>query len=403
MAKAKGVSKRLSYKKETTFGVLAGATGGTQLRRVTGDFNLKRDSYESSELRFDQMTADMRLGSRSADGSINGELSPGSYSDFIGSVLAKDFIAGATATGASITIAASGSNFTLTRAAGSFLTDGFKVGTVVRLTGAGLSTANVANNLLIVSVTALVLTVLAISNVTLVTEGPIATVTVTTVGKQTYVPKTAHTDDSYSVEQWFSDIAQSEVFTGMKVGGAAISLPATGLVTSNFTFKGKDLAQTGTTAYFTNPTAASTKGIFAAVNGALLVNGSQGACITSMDFNIERAMEPTVCIGTNSADNIFVGRIKITGNFSAYFEDGSIRDYFNDETKVTLVVALTTTEDKNSDVMTFVIPFAKLSSHETKDAELSIIQSAAFTALLNDDTSTGLIDSVILVQDSTLV
>lgn len=403
MAKAKGVSKRLSYKKESAFGVLAGATGATQLRRVTGDFNLKRDSYESSELRFDQMTADMRLGSRSADGTINGELSPGSYSDFIGSVLAKDFVAGATATGVSLTIAASGSNFTLTRATGSFLTDGFKVGTVVRLTGAGLNTANVANNLLIVSVTALVLTVLAISDVTLVTEGPIATVTITTVGKQTYVPKTAHTDDSYSVEQWFSDIAQSEVFTGNKVSGAAISLPATGLVTSNFTFKGKDLGQTGTVAYFTNPTAASTKGIFAAVNGALLVNGSQGACITSMDFNIERAMEPTVCIGTNSADNIFVGRIKITGNFSAYFEDGSIRDYFKDETKVTLVVALTTTEDKNSDVMTFVIPFAKLSSHETKDAELGIIQSAAFTALLNDDTTTGLIDSVILVQDSTLV
>jgi hypothetical protein len=403
MAKAKGVSKRLSYKKEATFGVLAGTAGGTQLRRVTGDFNLKRDSYESSELRFDQMTADMRLGSRSADGTINGELSPGSYSDFIGSVLAKDFVAGATATGISLTIADSGSNFTLTRAAGSFLTDGFKVGTVVRLTGAGLNTANVSNNLLVVSVTALVLTVLAISNVTIVTEGPIAAVTCTTVGKQTYVPKTAHTDDSYSVEQWFSDIAQSEVFTGMKVGGAAISLPATGLVTSNFTFMGKDLAQTGAVAYFTNPTAASTKGIFAAVNGALLVNGSQGACITSMDFNIERAMEPTTCIGTNSADSIFVGRIKITGNFSAYFEDGSIRDYFKDETKVTLVVALTTTEDKNSDVMTFVIPFAKLSSHETKDAELGIIQSAAFTALLNDDVSAGLIDSVILVQDSTLV
>lgn len=403
MAKAKGVSKRLSYKKEGAFGVLAGDTGGTQMRRVTGDFNQKRDSYESAELRFDQMTADMRLGSRSADGSINGELSPGSYSDFIGSVLAKDFVAGAAATGQSITIAASGSNFTLTRAAGSFLTDGFKVGTIVRLTGAGLATANVANNLLIVSVTALVLTVLQISSVAIVPEGPIASVAVTTAGKQTYVPKTGHTDDSYTVEQWFSDISQSEVFTGMKVGGAAISLPATGLVTSNFTFMGKDLTQSGSTAYFTNPAAASTKGIFAAVNGALLVNGSEGACITSMDFNVERAMEPTVCIGTNSADTIFAGRIKITGNFSAYFENGSIRDYFSNETKVSLVVALTTTEDKNSDVMTFVIPFAKLSSFESKDAELGIIQTAAFTALLNDDTTTGLIDSIVLVQDSTLV
>lgn len=403
MAKAKGVSKRLSYKKESTFGVLAGDTGATQMRRVTGDFVLKRDSYESAELRFDHMTSDMRLGSRSATGSINGELSPGSYSDFIGSVLAKDFIAGASATAQSITITAVGSNFTLTRATGSFLTDSFKVGTVVRLTGVGLNTANASNNLLIVSVAATVLTVIALSNVTPVAEGPIASVAVTTVGKQTFVPKTGHTDDSYSVEQWFSDIAQSEVYTGMKVGGVAISLPATGLVTSNFTFMGKDLTKTGTSAYFTDPTAANTKGIFAAVNGALVVNGQDVACITSMDFNVERAMEPTVCLGTNSASDIFAGKIKITGNLSAYFEDGSIRDYFANETKVSLVVAMTTTEDKNSDVITFVIPFAKLSSFESKDAELGIIQTAAFTALLNNDVSTGLIDSIILVQDSTLV
>lgn len=403
MAKAKGVSKRISYKKEATFGELAGTTGGTQLRRVTGDFTLARESYESAELRFDQMTADMRLGSRSVNGTINGELSPGSYSDFIGSILAKDFVAGASATGQSITIATSGTNFTLTRATGSFLTDGFKVGTVVRLAGAGLNTSNVANNLLIVSVTALALTVMQLSNVTIVPEGPVASVSVTTVGKQTYVPKTAHTDDSYTVEQWYSDIAQSEVFTGVKVGGASFSLPATGLVTSNFTFMGRDLTQTDTAAYFTNPTAANSKGIFAAVNGALLVNGTDAACITSMEFNIERAMEPSVCLGSDYACEIFAGRIKITGSLSAYFQDGTIRDYFTNETRVSLVVAMTTTEDKNSDVVTFVIPFAKLSSFESADAELGIIQTAAFTALLNDDTATGLIDSMILVQDSTLV
>lgn len=404
VTKAKGVAKRIAYKKETEFGVPAGDTGGTQLRRVTGDFNLTRDSYESAEIRFDHQTADMRLGTRKAEGSINGELSPGTYSEFIASIIEKDFVSGATASSLSVTIATSGTNFTITRGTGSFLTDTFKVGTVVRLSGAGLNVANVANNLLVLNVTALVLTVKVLSPVVLIAEGPIASVGVSTVGKISYVPLTGHTDQSFTVEQWFSDIAQSEVYTGLKVSNTAISLPATGLVTSNFSFMGKDLDQTvsGTSAYFTSPTVANTKGIFSAVNGALIVNGTDSVCVTSMDFTIERAAEASTCLGTDSACTIFTGRVKVTGNFSAYLEDGSIRNMFANESKVSLVVALTATEDKNSDVMTFFFPNVKLTSTSTADAELAIIQTAAFSALLNTDTTVGAIDSTILVQDSTL-
>lgn len=402
VTKAKGVAKRIAYKKETTFGVPAGDTGGVQLRRVTGDFNLTRDSYESAELRFDHQTADMRLGTRKAEGSIDGELSPGTYSELIGSIVEKDFVTGATATGLSVTIAGTLDAFTITRSTGSFITDTFKVGTVVRLTGAGFDTANVANNLLITNVTATVLSVKVISSVMLVAEGPIASVGVATVGKISYVPQTGHTDQSFTVEQWFSDIAQSEVYTGLKLSNAAISLPATGLVTSKFSFTGRDLAQTGTSAYFTSPAVANTKGIFSAVNGALIVNGTDSVCVTSMDFTIERALEASTCLGTNSACSIFTGRVKVTGNFSAYLEDGSIRDLFANENKVSLAVALTSSEDKNSDVMTFFFPSVKLTSATKADAELAIIQSAAFTALLNTDTTNGSVDSTILVQDSTL-
>lgn len=407
VTKAKGVAKRIAYKKETTFGVPAGTTGGVQLRRVTGDFNLTRDSYESAELRFDHQTADMRLGTRKAEGSIDGELSPGTYSDFIGSIIEKDFVAGATATGLSVTIAGplipgTFDTFTITRAAGSFLTDTFKVGTVVRLTGAGLNTDNVSNNLLVTNVTALVLSVKGLSSVRPVAEGPIASVGVTTVGKISYVPQTGHTDQSFTVEQWFSDIAQSEVYTGLKLSGADIALPATGLVTSKFSFTGSDLAQTGTSAYFPSPTVANTKGIFSAVNGALLIDGTDSICVTSMDFKIERALEASTCLGTNSACTIFTGRVKVTGNFSAYLEDGSIRDIFATENKIGLSVVLTSTEDKNSDVMTFYFPNVKLTSATKADAELAIIQTAAFTALLNTSTTNGDIDSTLLVQDSTL-
>lgn len=402
MAKAKGINKRVTLAKESVFGVaaLAGDVTAKQYRRITADFNLKRAAYESTEIRFDHQSADMRLGTRSAEGSINGELSPGTYSDLLGSILEKDFAAGAIAASVSLTITASGSNFTLTRATGSFLTDTFKVGTVVRLTGSGLNASNVSNNLLIISVSALALTVQVLSSTPLVPEGPIATVAVTTAGKVSYVPLTGHTDDSFTAEQWFADIAQSEVYTGLKVQSAAISLPATGLVTSNFAMTGKDLAKTGTAAYFTSPVQANTKGIFSAVNGALILNGDTGACITSMNMTIERSVAASTCIGTDSAEDIFTGRIKVTGTFESYFEDGSLRELFATESVVSLVMALTASEAKDSEVMTFVLPNVKLTSTATKDAELSIMQSAAFTALLNVDTSAGLVGSTILIQDT---
>jgi len=399
---SKGTAKVVAYKKETTWGQLAGATGGKQLRRVTADFNLEKETYESSEIRTDRQTADFRHGVRSAAGNLSGELSPKTYSDFMAAVVARDFSAVTALSGLSVTIAASGDLYTVTRSAGSFIADGIKVGNVVRLTGAGLNTNNSNKNLLVVSMTATVLTVKVLNGTPMVAEGPIASVGVSVPGKQTYVPKTGHTDDSFTVEQWFGDIAQSEVYTGMKVGSMAVSLPATGLTTVEFSFMGKDLTQKGTTQYFTNPTAQGTEGIFAAVNGAMVVNGKVVGLVTSADFTIERALENATAVGSNSIAEVLTGRIIATGNLSVYFQDADFRNYFDDETPVSIVMALTTNNTATSDFVSFVLPKVKLNGHSKDDGELGLTASVPFQALLNDVTNTGLIDSTVMIQDSTL-
>jgi len=148
---AKGTSKKIAYKVESAWGTLAGAAGAKYLRRVTSNFNLMKDSYESNELRTDFQTADMRHGTRKAEGSLNGELSPSSYADFMSAVVARDFSAGVASAAVSMTIAASSNLFTLTRSTGTYIGEGFYVGNVVRMTGAGLNAANVGNNCLIVA------------------------------------------------------------------------------------------------------------------------------------------------------------------------------------------------------------------------------------------------------------
>lgn len=402
--KAKGVSKQVAIKKETTFGVLAGDTGGKLLRRTSADFNSARESYQSSEIRVSQQVSDFRLGVKSTDGSLAGELSPGAYTELIQAIMAKDFVAGGTTASASVTIAGPTSGlYTITRATGDFLTDGFKVGEVARMTGAGLSPANVGNNVLVVNVVALVLTVRLLSATALVAEGPIATVAVASVGKETIMPLSGHTDDSFTLESWYGDIAQSEVHTGLKCGTWGVTTPATGLVTTDFTLMGKGLEQTGTSQYFTSPTALSTTGIVAAVNGAVIINGSTTtACVTSFDFSVDRAMEPSQCIGSESAEAIFTGTQTVTGNISLYLEDGVVRDLFENETATTLVLALATGEEKTAGVMTFVLPRVKFSSFTTSDTDLGIVATAAFTAVENSVTSTGLPATTLQVVDTSV-
>lgn len=401
---AKGVAKRVAYKKETTWGTLAGATGAKYLRRVTSNFNLKKETYESNEIRTDFQLADFRHGVRSADGSLSGELSPGSYSDFMQSVVARDFTAGTViALGATtLSIAASGSLFTLTRSAGDWIVDGMKEGDVIALTGASLNTANVSNNLLVCSMTSTVLTVMQLSATAIFPQATIATVTVTVIGKKTFAPLTGHTDDSYTVEEFYSDISQSEVYTGMKVKSMAVKLPATGLVTTDFSFMGKNLEQSGGTQYYTTPTAAGTTGIFAAVSGALILNGTPVALITSMDFTVERGAEAAKVVGSNFAANIFTGRIKVTGNMSVYFIDGVARGFYDTETPISLVVALSTSNAPNAQVVSFSLPKVKINSSDKNDGEMGITQSHSFSALLNSDGTTGKQTSTIQIQDTSI-
>lgn len=402
MAIAKGVNKKVGYKKETTWGTLAGATGSKYLRRVTANFQLTKETYESAEIRADYQVADMRHGVRSVEGSLNGELAPGAYSDFMQSVLSRDFTAGGTTAGASLTIAASGLFFTVTRAAGSWLTDGFFIGNVVRLTGAGFNATNTANNLLIVALSATVMTVRVLSATPLVAEGPIATAGCAVAGKITFAPQSGHTDDSYTIEEWYADITQSEVYTGNKVGTMSVQLPATGLVTCDFSFMGKNLEQKGTTQYFTSPTPAGTNGILASVSGAMVVNGQPVALITSMDFTVERGLETANVVGQNFTADVFTGRIRVNGNFSTYFQDGVFRDYFDTEAKISLVVALSTGAEKNADVVTFSFPLVKVGSATKNDGETGIIQDHSFTALLNPVSTAGLVGSTMMIQDTSI-
>lgn len=400
MTIATGVAKQLRFKKETAWGTAAGASGAQSLRRVTSDVDLSKDAYQSNEIRSDYQIADYRHGMRKVSGTIKGELSPGTYSAFIQSALRRDFAAVSAISSLSLTIAGSGPTYTVTRSAGDFLTGGIKIGMVVRITAGSVNAANLNKNFFVIGVTATVLTVIPIGG-TMVAEGPIASCTVTTVGKVTYTPTSSHTNDSYSIEHWFSDIAQSELFTGCRVSTVDIGLPPSGMATIDVGFMGKDIT-TATSAYFTSPTAATTTGVLAAVNGALQVNGTTVGIVTGLSVKIDGGMSTGAVVGSNYTPDVFPGRVNVSGQLTAYFQDAAMRDLFINETSFAIIAVFYTGTAAASDFIALALPACKAGGATKSDGEQGLILTMPFQALYNSAGGSGIATeaTTLQIQDS---
>lgn len=380
MAIATGVNKILAAKKETTWGVAAGTGSGQILGRITSDLSLKKEKYASQEIVSHYQLADSRHGVRSIRGNLKGELAPGAQQMFLAAALRQTFAAIAALTGLSITVAGSGPAYTLTRSAGDYLAAGLKLGAVVRLTAGSFNAANLNKNLLIVAITATVLTVIPLNGVALFAEGPIASATVTVPGKTAYAAPSSQTDDSFSIEHWHSDIAQSELYLGCKVQSLAIDLPPSGLAGVDIALFGKDW-QTATAQYFVSPSAASSAGKLASVNGAVILNGTPVALLTGLRFTINGNMSSEAVVGSNNYPDIFEGRMLVDGSMTVMFQDAVARGYFDAETEITIIGAFTTGSAAAADYMSFVLPRVKVSSADKDDGEKAIKQTMNFDGL----------------------
>lgn len=384
MAIATGVAKQLRYKKESTWGTAPGASGAQLLRRVTSDVDMSKDTYQSGEIRSDYQIADYRHGMRKVAGTMRGELSPGTYSAFVQSALRRDFaaVSNITSGATTLTVAGAGPTYTVTASASLWLTGGVKAGMVVKITAGLANAANINKHLFVVSATATVMTVIPLNGVAMTAEGPTATCTVVIPGKVTYTPTTGHTNDSYAIEHWFSDIAQSELFTGCRVSTVALGLPPTGMATIDIGVMGKDVTTT-TSQYYTSPTAATTSGVLAAVNGVLRVNNVTVAVVTGLTINYAGGMSTGAVVGSNYTPDVFPGRVQVSGQISAYFQDAALRDLFINETPFAIHAAFSTGTGAVADFISLSLPACKAGGATKSDGEQGLQLTMPFQAIYN--------------------
>jgi hypothetical protein len=399
---AQGVNKQVTFKKQSGLGVPQSGSGGQLMRRETAMGKLTKATYENNEITSHQQSTGETHGLRSSTFTLNGLLSPNTYSTLFASLLRKLFTATTPITGASLTIAGTLGAYTITRAAGDFLTDGIKIGDVIRLSVGTLHANNINKNFLVMNVTALVITGKTVNNSVMTAEGPIATCTITVIGKKSIAPLTAHTMEYWTVEEWQSDISQSELFADQMVGSIDVGLPSSGNATFALNMVGLGRT-TGSSQILTTPTAETTTPVLVSVQGAIVVNGVAVSNITGASIKIDcAAANMGGVLGSDTSPDIQRGVIKVSGQITAFYQDGVMPALFDEATPINAIIIAANDDTATSDFIGFTMSKVKLKGDDKDDGQKGIIRTYPFTAEINGSGGAALANdkTILSIQDS---
>lgn len=417
MALAEGVSARIAYKVHSTgvitpgvepdFATDPGASGGQILRRVSSTLALSKDTYQSNEIRGDRQIVDFRHGVKRVQGNISGELSPLTYADFFEAAFRGTWAAAVTGDETDFTsVAADNATSKFTFAGGNPVTEGFRVGHIMRFSNLS-EAANNATNYLILGFG-------GTSNRE-VTVYPAPTTMsadtafgVASIGKRLVNPSSSFVSRKYAIEIWNQDVDIARLFTECRAGGFNAQLPASGIGTVDFDFMGRNMTmyESGAAPFFSAPAAETTTGVTAAVNGLLRASGQTIAVITGLNIQMQLSASADPVVGSNLVPEIFLGRANVSGQLTAFFENADLINDFVNESEIELLAYLTTTSAVNTPALTFYMPRVKLGGADLQtQGESGQSLTIPYQALKSTavEASTGIASTTLQICDTELV
>jgi hypothetical protein len=374
---------------------------------VTGTLDLVKQEITSAEKRTDFQEVNVVHGTRSVNWSINSELFGADYEMLFAALCRKNFAAIAdvdeTTTSDEFTI----SSGVLTRGNGSasFITDGLYEGLIVRLTG--MNTAGNNNrNFRITSMTATTLTLAAVDGGDAVANdsGGGGSASITVPGEYTFIPETAHTSDTFTIEKHETKTDTSHIARGCKVGAAELSVQPDQSVSLSFSGLGIDRRSLSAVSapVLTSPTAAGTGPAMSAGIGFIRVGGSSVGCITGLTLNLDLGVNNSPAIFANTSCELFYGRaVQVTGSFTALKDGITLSDYFDNETEVTLDFMIEAPGSAPKAFYNLYLKRVKLNSADEDDPDGPTIQTFSFRAT-KPEAVTGVNSTALLFQDSSI-
>jgi hypothetical protein len=197
---------------------------------------------------------------------------------------------------------------------------------------------------------------------------------------------------SFSMLRQFTDLTAAGTFPyhlakGVELASMGLSLSPESFVDTTFGAIGRELiysetAPAGTT--YTN--AASGRG-FDAFSGSISVNEVPVANITALDINIDNGMEPRNVLFTDLTNRPKIGKTRVSGEITLYFESSDLLIAFNGGVTKKLEVQLTSPE--GNDYYLYMPKLLGLGGQPDVSGEDDITIAFSFDALYDEEEEIG--------------
>jgi len=386
--------KRVSvrYKVQSGLGSPASGSGGKELPFApSAGFSLAKVAIADPTVRSDGQTLIGRHGSRSVAGSYDAPLRLNALNELFEAVLRTTAVATTTLSAVSITTTTS----TIVRGTGDWLTAGVRRGMVIRLSGHATA-GNNDRNLTVTNVTTTTITVAE----TLILDAVADPADI--ILPRYYAQSATPTDRYFTVEEYHSDIDQSEVATDCVISSLAVSLQPdnTAMLTFGIVGRNETAEATGASPVLTSPTEYQTVAMVA-TDAALVVGGTPILNVSGLDFTYDLGAATVPVVGSVVSPDVFKNNATLEGSFSALRDDLTALSAFLDETEFGIVVTLVEPEAAPADFVSFYLPLCKYTGNDAPlGSDNAMIESRPFTAGKATAAQDGTIGTMLMVSTS---
>lgn len=158
----------------------------------------------------------------------------------------------------------------------------------------------------------------------------------------TDVLKSGVTRRSFTIERKFADLATPEFhrYTGCEFNTFALSVSPNAIVTATFGVIGKGLTLATSAVAGSTYAAASDVQPFDSFTGSITEGGSPIAVVTSIEMTLENGLEPLFAVGSVTTNRPSIGKSRLTGTMTTYFESKTLYEKFINETSSSIVLTL---------------------------------------------------------------
>jgi len=205
--------------------------------------------------------------------------------------------------------------------------------------------------------------------------------------------KSGPTRRSFTIEREFADLSTPEYhrYTGCEFNSMAVSVAPNQMATATFTIVGKDLDLATSEVASSTYAADSGNTPFDSFTGSITEGDSSIATVTAIEFTIENGIEPLFSVGSDTTNRPSIGKSRVTGSLTTYFDSKSLYEKFINETESEIVLTLT---DLDGNDYQFDIPRVKYNSGQPDvSGEGAVTISMDFVALYNDTDESQLVIS----------